>query len=152
MCGNIDRLDAQQFLGQQKIGQGFLMQGIDFHQNDMRGIVIGDNGAAQQFLVALPIQTAQQIFQVPVETENLFVGLREHGLVSVERREALQLNQFGLQFAGRVPHQPKIHLDEQGVSGFARNSELLWNRGGGSFAVVDAVRVAGSVPCRTRDI
>ena len=138
---NGDRLDAQQFLGQQKIGKSFLMQRVNFHQNDMGGIMIGDNGAPQQLLVALPIQSAQQILQIRVQAKNFPIGLREHGLVGVERREALELDQLGLKLAGLVPHQPKIHLHEQRVRRLARNSELIWNGGGGSFAVVDAVEL-----------
>ena len=67
--------------------------------------------------------------------------MREHGLVSIERREALQFNQLGLQFAGRVAHQPKIHLHKEGVGSFARNFELLWNGRGRDFAVIDAVQL-----------
>ncbi len=65
----------------------------------LTGIVVGDNGPPQQILVAFPIQSAEQIFQVVVEPEDLSVGLREHRLVGVERREALQFNQLGLQLA-----------------------------------------------------
>jgi len=65
----------------------------------MSGIVVGNNGPLQQFLVAFPIQPTQQIFQVWVETKDFSVRLREYRLVRIERREALQLNQLGLQLA-----------------------------------------------------
>ena len=92
------------------------------------GIMFADDGPPQQFLVALPIQSAQQIFQVGIQTENFSVRLREHRLVRIERREALELNQFGLQLAGLVAHQSEIHLDKKRMRRFARNFELLWNR------------------------
>ena len=73
--GNRDRLYAHQLFGQQKVGQGLLMQGIDFHQNDIRGIVLAQDGPPQQFLVTLPIQSTKQIRQVRVQAEDLAAGL-----------------------------------------------------------------------------
>ncbi len=73
---NRDGLDAQQFLGQQEIGQRLLVQRVNLHQNHVTGIVVGDDGPPQQFLVALPIQSAHQVFQVGIQTENFPVGLR----------------------------------------------------------------------------
>ncbi len=124
-----------------KVRQGFLMQRIDLHQDHVLGIMFADNGPPQQFLVALPIQSAQQIFQVRIQTENFSVRLRQHRLICVERREALQFNQFGLQLAGLVAHQSEIHLNKKRIRGFPRNFELIRNRGRRGLAVLDAVEL-----------
>ena len=41
--------------------------------------------------------------------------LRQHGLVGVEGREGLQLDQLWLEFSAGIAHQPEIHLDEHRV-------------------------------------
>src|SRR5580692_9185223 len=87
--GYVDRGDAKQFFCEQKIRESLLVAGIDLHQNDVLWILIAKDGASQQLLVSFPVQSAQEIFQLFVEFKGLHVDLRKHGLIRVERREAL---------------------------------------------------------------
>ncbi len=87
--GYVDSGDAKQFFCEQKIRQRLLVAGIDLHKNDILRILIAKDGAPQQLLVSLPVQSAQQVLEVFVEVKDLHVDLRKHGLVRVERREAL---------------------------------------------------------------
>src|ERR1700722_18833951 len=86
--------------------------------------MIADYGPAQKLLVAFPVQSTQQIRQAVVEFKDLLIHLRKHGLIRIQRRESLQLNEFGLQVASLVAYEAKVHLDEHGVRRLARYIEL----------------------------
>ena len=88
---------AEQLLCEHKVRQRFLAQRIDFHQNHVLRIVISYNCPLQKGFITLRVQSAQQIFEIPIEPKDLQIGLRERCLVCVQGREALQLHQLRLQ-------------------------------------------------------
>src|SRR5437588_645812 len=93
---NADRLDPQHLLGDQKIGQSLLVEGIDLEKNHVFGVVITDNSATEQGCVRLVIQAAKQVFEFPVKAEDVNISLRQDCLITVQRRESLQLNKLWL--------------------------------------------------------
>ena len=92
-------------------------------------------------MVILPIQPAQEIFQIRIQPENFYVNLREHRLVGIKGREALQLNQLGLQLAGAVVYQSEVYLYEQGMRRFVRYVELGRNRLEGCLAILEPIHL-----------
>src|ERR1700751_4485533 len=46
-----DGSNAEHLLGQQEVGTRLLLFGMDFHQDDIFGIVSGDDGVTEQLLV-----------------------------------------------------------------------------------------------------
>src|ERR1700733_375841 len=48
---DVDRPDAQHFLGEQKIGERLLFLRMNLHQDNIFGIVFADDGAAQEIAI-----------------------------------------------------------------------------------------------------
>src|ERR1700761_2112269 len=60
----------------------------------------------------------------------------ERALKGIERGEALNFHQLGLQAPVGQAYKPKIGLHEERVLSFIRRLELRWNSGFGSRAVL----------------
>ncbi len=110
--------------GGNEIRQRFLMQRIDFHQDHIFRIVTAEDGPAQQCIVASQVKAGEQIAQVRIQAVGVYIQLRKHRLVGVQRGERLNLDQAWRYLSGGFTHQAEIHLEEEGVVRFARHVEL----------------------------
>jgi hypothetical protein len=95
-----------------EIRQRLLMVGIDFHQNHVFGIVLGDDEPPHELPVGIVVVTAEINPKLRRQAIRLDILVRGGSLISVEGREGLQLDQLRLKLAIGVAHQPKIHLHE----------------------------------------
>ena len=62
-------------LGKDEVGQCLLMQRIDLHQDDIIAIVAAQDGAAEQSLIPVHIQAAEQIPQAAAEAIGVDIDL-----------------------------------------------------------------------------
>ena len=107
--------DASRFRGQQKIGERFLVVGVDFEQDDVFGCVVAQDGALEESLVVALFCNGQVV--------DIAIGVFEDGLVGVERGKGLYFHQFRGDLAGVVANQSEVRLDEHGLFGFVLYAE-----------------------------
>src|SRR5262249_24544549 len=81
--------DPEELFRQQKIGQGLLVVRVDFQENDMRGIVMSDDGSTKQADVRFAISCGKKCRPVPRQAVRALVSIRQKWLVGVQRGEAL---------------------------------------------------------------
>src|SRR5215470_1217957 len=74
------------------------------------------------------MEAVEEELKFRIEPKDLDVRLCQHGLIRVQRREGLQLDQLRLQFAGRVTHESEVDLNEHRVRNFVWHAELRRDR------------------------
>src|ERR1700733_12406854 len=130
---DVDGLNPEHLLRQQKIRQRLLLLWMNLHQDHVLRIMPTHNRPPQKVTVRVRIESAQERLQPlsaveTIQTKHVDVTLRQRHLIGIEGREGLQLHKLGLQLASSIPHEPKIHLDKHRMGRLIRNPKLRRNR------------------------
>ena len=136
---NVDDRDAKFALRDQEVGQRLLVLRIDLHQDHVLRIVTGDDQLPHQLPVRIAVKSAEIDAEIGAQAVRLDILMGCGSLISVERREGLQLDQLRLQFAPGVAHQAEVHLHEHGQRSFVGNVILRRDRRVGGAAIFGIV-------------
>ena len=100
---------------------------MNFHQDNVLGIVVRDNRSPQEVAIGSRIQPTQKVVQMLVESIHVDVGVRQCYLIGIEGREGLQFHKFRMQLALGIAHQPEVYLHKHWVRRFVWNLEFRRN-------------------------
>src|SRR4051794_2157581 len=113
--------NAKHARGECEISLGFLVPWIDFEQDDIFRIMVGDDRTMQERLVRIGIESVEVHARSAGDVVSFEIGLRERRLVRIQRRERLQFDELRMDATVVRAREAEVNLHKQWALGLVRH-------------------------------
>ena len=126
---DVDGGDVELVLVDVKVGEGFLVVGVDLEEDYVFGIVFADDDLAEELPVGLFGESAEMSLKGAIEVVGFDVLAGEEILITEDGGEGLELDQFWTERTVGVSHETEVDGHEVGLWIFVGDAEPIGDGG-----------------------